>query len=163
MRALIVSGMIAAGGLEILWADMQPRVDESSPRIFGASVTPIPPIDDRNPIVDRLFSTGLSDISVRCEANRRGPVLDDVEIRGAAPLHHAVTVETKTASRSVEPEVEGNQSLDVRHAVFEGLSPRRGTGLGHIGTLRPLRASSPGVAAVEAPVTVDAVDADAIA
>jgi cyclase len=45
------AGMIAAGGLEKLWADMQPRVDESSPRIFGASVTPLPPIDDRYPIV----------------------------------------------------------------------------------------------------------------
>jgi len=45
------AGMIGAGGLEKLLADTQPRVDESSPRIFGASVAVLPPVDDRYPIV----------------------------------------------------------------------------------------------------------------
>jgi cyclase len=47
----VTAGLIGAGGLEKLFGQMQPRVDESSPRIFGASVTPLPPIDDRYPVV----------------------------------------------------------------------------------------------------------------
>jgi glyoxylase-like metal-dependent hydrolase (beta-lactamase superfamily II) len=47
----VTAGLIAAGGLEKLWGQMQPRVDESSPRIFGATVTPLPPIDDRYPVM----------------------------------------------------------------------------------------------------------------
>jgi cyclase len=45
------AGLVGAGGLEKLFGQMQPRVDESSPRIFGASVTPLPPIDNRYPVV----------------------------------------------------------------------------------------------------------------
>jgi cyclase len=45
------AGLIGAGGLEKLLGETQPRVDESSPRIFGASVTVLPPIDDRYPVV----------------------------------------------------------------------------------------------------------------
>src|SRR4029077_18088964 len=41
------AGLVGAGELEKLWAQMAPRVDESSPRIFGASVEKLPPIDDR--------------------------------------------------------------------------------------------------------------------
>jgi cyclase len=47
----VTAGLIGAGGLQKLWGQMQPRVDESSPRIFGAAVTPLPPIDDRYPVM----------------------------------------------------------------------------------------------------------------
>jgi cyclase len=45
------AGLVGAGGLEKLFGQTQPREDESSPRIFGASVAPLPPIDDRYPVV----------------------------------------------------------------------------------------------------------------
>jgi cyclase len=45
------AGLIGAGGLEKLLGEVQPRVDESSPRIFGASVEKLPPIDDRYPVM----------------------------------------------------------------------------------------------------------------
>jgi len=45
------AGLIGAGGLQKLLAEVQPRVDESSPRIFGASVEKLPPIDDRYPVM----------------------------------------------------------------------------------------------------------------
>jgi cyclase len=47
----LTAGLIGAGSLEKLMGQMQPRVDESSPRIFGVSVAQLPPIDDRYPIV----------------------------------------------------------------------------------------------------------------
>src|SRR5271169_5468560 len=47
----VTAGLIGAGGLEKLWGQMQPRVDESSPRIFGASVEKLPPIDNRYPLM----------------------------------------------------------------------------------------------------------------
>jgi hypothetical protein len=47
----VTAGLIGAGGLEKLFAQMKPREDESSPRIFGASVTPLSPIDERYPVV----------------------------------------------------------------------------------------------------------------
>ena len=47
----LTAGLVAAGGVEKLWAQMAPRVDESSPRIFGASVEKLPPIDNRYPVM----------------------------------------------------------------------------------------------------------------
>jgi cyclase len=47
----VAAGMLGAGGLEMLMAEMQPRVDESQGRIFGAAVAQLPPIDERYPIV----------------------------------------------------------------------------------------------------------------
>jgi glyoxylase-like metal-dependent hydrolase (beta-lactamase superfamily II) len=47
----LTAGLIGVGGLDKLWGQIAPREDESSPRIFGASVTPLPPIDERYPIV----------------------------------------------------------------------------------------------------------------
>ena len=47
----LTAGLVGAGGLEKLWAQMAPRVDESSPRIFGASVEKLPPIDNRYPVM----------------------------------------------------------------------------------------------------------------
>jgi cyclase len=47
----LTAGLIGAGGLDKLWGQIAPREDESSPRIFGASVTPLPPIDERYPVV----------------------------------------------------------------------------------------------------------------
>src|SRR5271169_324658 len=47
----VTAGLVGAGGLEKLWAQMSPRVDESSPRIFGASVEQLPPIDPRYPVM----------------------------------------------------------------------------------------------------------------
>ena len=47
----VTAGLIGAGGLEKLLGQSQPRVDESSPRIFGVSVASLPPIDERYPIV----------------------------------------------------------------------------------------------------------------
>jgi cyclase len=47
----LTAGLIGAGGLDKLWGQTAPREDESSPRIFGASVTPLPPIDERYPVV----------------------------------------------------------------------------------------------------------------
>ncbi len=47
----VTAGMIGAGGLQKLWGQMAPRVDESSPRIFGASVEQLPPIDPRYPVM----------------------------------------------------------------------------------------------------------------
>ncbi len=45
------AGVIGAGGLDKLFAQMKPREDESSPRIFGATVTPLPPIDEKYPVM----------------------------------------------------------------------------------------------------------------
>ncbi len=45
------AGMIGAGGMQKLWGQMSPRVDESSPRIFGASVEQLPAIDTRYPVM----------------------------------------------------------------------------------------------------------------
>jgi cyclase len=45
------SAWMGAGGVEKLFGETEPRVDESSPRIFGTSVTTLPPIDDRYPIM----------------------------------------------------------------------------------------------------------------
>ncbi len=47
----VTAGVIGAGGLQKLWGQMAPRVDESSPRIFGASVEQLPPIDPRYPVM----------------------------------------------------------------------------------------------------------------
>jgi cyclase len=47
----VAAGLLGAGSLEKLMGEVQPRVDESSPRIFGASVARLPPIDERYPIV----------------------------------------------------------------------------------------------------------------
>jgi glyoxylase-like metal-dependent hydrolase (beta-lactamase superfamily II) len=47
----VTAGLVGAGGLEKLLGQMPPREDESSPRIFGASVTPLPPIDERYPVM----------------------------------------------------------------------------------------------------------------
>ena len=45
------AGLAAAGSMEKLLGAGAPRVDESSPRIFGVSVEVLPPIDDRYPVV----------------------------------------------------------------------------------------------------------------
>jgi glyoxylase-like metal-dependent hydrolase (beta-lactamase superfamily II) len=45
------SALMAAGGVEKLLGQIQPRVDESSPRIGWPSVEKLPPIDDRYPIM----------------------------------------------------------------------------------------------------------------
>lgn len=45
------SALAVGGAMGSVWAQMQPRVDESSPRIFGTSVAVLPPIDNRYPIV----------------------------------------------------------------------------------------------------------------
>ena len=47
----VTAGLVGAGGLEKLWGEIAPRVDESSPRIFGASVEKLPPIDNRYPVM----------------------------------------------------------------------------------------------------------------
>src|SRR5271169_6160520 len=47
----VTAGVIGAGGLQKLWGQMSPRVDESSPRIFGVSVEQLPPIDNRYPVM----------------------------------------------------------------------------------------------------------------
>ena len=47
----VAAGVVGAGGLNKLLGASEPRVDESSPRIFGASVAQLPPIDDRYPVV----------------------------------------------------------------------------------------------------------------
>jgi cyclase len=47
----VAAGLTGAGGLEKLFGQAQPRVDESSPRIGWPSVTPLPPVDDRYPII----------------------------------------------------------------------------------------------------------------
>ena len=47
----VTAGLAASGGLEKLWGQMAPRVDESSPRIFGVSVEQLPPIDTRYPVM----------------------------------------------------------------------------------------------------------------
>jgi cyclase len=45
------AALATEGGLEKAWGEAQPRVDESSPRIFGTSVAQLPPIDTRYPVV----------------------------------------------------------------------------------------------------------------
>jgi cyclase len=45
------AGLLGAGALERLMGEVQPRVDESSPRIFGTSVEQLPPIDTRYPVM----------------------------------------------------------------------------------------------------------------
>ncbi len=47
----VAAGLAGAGGVEKLLGASAPRVDESSPRIFGVSVEVLPPIDDRYPVV----------------------------------------------------------------------------------------------------------------
>ena len=47
----LTAGLLGSGGLGNLLGQMQPRVDESSPRIFGASVEQLPPIDNRYPVM----------------------------------------------------------------------------------------------------------------
>jgi cyclase len=47
----VTAGLLGAGGLQKVLGQGQPRVDESSPRIFGASVEQIPPIDNRFPVM----------------------------------------------------------------------------------------------------------------
>ncbi len=47
----LAAGVVASGGVEKLWGQMAPRVDESSPRIFGASVEKLPAIDSRYPVM----------------------------------------------------------------------------------------------------------------
>src|SRR6478752_5109290 len=47
----LTAGLLGSGGLEKLWGQMQPRVDESSPRIFGASVAQLPPINEKYPVM----------------------------------------------------------------------------------------------------------------
>ncbi len=47
----MTAGVIGAGGLQKLWGQMSPRVDESSPRIFGATVEQLPAIDNRYPVM----------------------------------------------------------------------------------------------------------------
>lgn len=45
------SALAAGGELESLWAQTQPRVDESSPRIGWPEVKPLPPLDEHYPVV----------------------------------------------------------------------------------------------------------------
>jgi cyclase len=45
------AGLIGSGGMQKLWGQMAPRVDESSPRIFGASVEQLPAIDAHFPVM----------------------------------------------------------------------------------------------------------------
>jgi cyclase len=45
------AGLAGAAGVEKLLGATAPRVDESSPRIFGVSVEVLPPIDDRYPVM----------------------------------------------------------------------------------------------------------------
>src|SRR5450631_3685662 len=47
------SALMVAGGVEKLLGQIQPRVDESSPRMGWPSVNPLPPIDDRYPVMPR--------------------------------------------------------------------------------------------------------------
>jgi cyclase len=47
----VTAGLFGAGGLQKVLGQGQPRVDESSPRIFGASVEQLPPIDNRYPVM----------------------------------------------------------------------------------------------------------------
>jgi len=47
----LAAGVVASGGIEQLWGQMAPRVDESSPRIFGAAVEKLPAIDTRYPVI----------------------------------------------------------------------------------------------------------------
>ena len=47
----VTAGLAGTGGIEKLLGETQPRVDESSPRIFGVSVAVLPPVDDRYPVV----------------------------------------------------------------------------------------------------------------
>jgi cyclase len=47
----VTAGVLGSGGLEKMWGQMQPRVDESSPRIFGASVAQLPAIDSKYPVM----------------------------------------------------------------------------------------------------------------
>jgi len=47
----LAAGVVASGGMEKLWGQMAPRVDESSPRIFGASVEKLPVIDSHYPLM----------------------------------------------------------------------------------------------------------------
>jgi len=45
------SAFAVSGALQKAWGETQPRVDESSPRIFGVSVEKLPPIDPRYPVM----------------------------------------------------------------------------------------------------------------
>jgi len=47
----LAAGIVASGGMEKLWGQMAPRIDESSPRIFGASVEKLPAIDTNYPVM----------------------------------------------------------------------------------------------------------------
>src|SRR4029077_11675892 len=47
----VTAGLVGAGSLERLFGEVQPRVDESSPRIFGAPVEKLPPIDNHYPVM----------------------------------------------------------------------------------------------------------------
>ena len=47
----VTSALAGAGALEALLGQAPPRVDESSPRIGWPSVTPLPPVDERYPVV----------------------------------------------------------------------------------------------------------------
>jgi len=47
----VTAGLVGAGSIEKLLGETAPRVDESSPRIFGVSVAVLPPVDDRYPVV----------------------------------------------------------------------------------------------------------------
>ncbi len=58
----VASALAGAGGLEGLFGQAQPRVDESSPRIGWPSVTPLPPVDDRYPIMP-TWSTELRQLA----------------------------------------------------------------------------------------------------
>lgn len=47
----VAAAATCVAGMESLWAQTQQRFDESSARIGWPSVTPLPPVDDRYPIM----------------------------------------------------------------------------------------------------------------
>lgn len=58
----VTAGVAGSGGIQKLLGDTAPRVDESSPRIFGTSVVVLPPIDDRYPVVP-TWSTEMKQLA----------------------------------------------------------------------------------------------------
>jgi cyclase len=58
----VTAGVFGAGGMEKLLGQMQSREDESSPRIFGATVAPLPPVDPKYPVMP-TWSTELKQLA----------------------------------------------------------------------------------------------------
>ena len=77
----LTAGLVAAGGLEKLWAQMAPRVDESSPRIFGASVEKLPPIDTRYPVMPS-WGTELKQLAPNVYAYQQEGAHRSIRMRG---------------------------------------------------------------------------------